>query len=128
MSGRPITIRLRNRLGLLLNPALCQICGIPVAADHFLCEHCLHDLERVPNPAHKRSPHLRLTEAGRRYVEEMDAREQALGRGLGRELDPRDLETAAATLRRVRAFFEGEAYQARIAAAPPTVAAPGADA
>ncbi len=50
MSGRPFTTRLRNRLGLLLNPALCQICSVPVAADHFLCQHCLHDMERVPNP------------------------------------------------------------------------------
>jgi DNA-binding MarR family transcriptional regulator len=73
-------------------------------------------VEKRPNPAHRRSPLLRLTPAGRRFVAAMERRERELLSGLRLEASREELEAAASTLRRVRAFFEGERWQRRVRA------------
>ncbi len=50
MSGRRFYLNIKHRLTTALNPALCQLCGIPVSADAYLCIHCQTALRRVPNP------------------------------------------------------------------------------
>ncbi len=50
MSGRRFYLNIKHRLTTALNPALCQLCGIPVSADAYLCMHCQTALRTVPNP------------------------------------------------------------------------------
>ncbi len=49
MSGRRIYLNIRHKLGRILNPALCQICGIPVSANTSYCRHCWAGFDRVHN-------------------------------------------------------------------------------
>jgi len=66
-------------------------------------------VEQIPNPAHKRSFLIRLTEAGHARIGDMTRREaQALSRL--EWPDPRDLRSAADTLARVRATFAGSKW------------------
>lgn len=71
-------------------------------------------VESLPNPAHRRSHLLRLTTAGERFVTDMERRERELLSGLRMDVGRAELEAAAATLRSVRAFFEGERWQRRL--------------
>lgn len=74
-------------------------------------------VEAVANPAHKRSPLLRLTGAGEDKLEEMSVREQELFEGLRIKIPPEELLQAATTLRRVRQVLESPEWQSRIGAA-----------
>ena len=50
MSGRRIYLNIQHKLRSALNPALCLLCGIPVASDAFFCAHCDASLQRVAQP------------------------------------------------------------------------------
>ncbi len=50
MSGRRFYLNIKHKLRSALNPALCQLCGIPVDATAMLCTHCFNSLSQVPNP------------------------------------------------------------------------------
>ncbi len=71
-------------------------------------------VERATNPAHRRSPLVRLTARGRRRAGAIEAREAALLRTGRLPVGERELRAAGDTLRRVRAFFEGEEWAARL--------------
>ncbi len=49
MSGRRIYLNIRHKIRRILNPALCQICGIPVSSDACYCSHCWAGFDRVHN-------------------------------------------------------------------------------
>jgi DNA-binding MarR family transcriptional regulator len=66
-------------------------------------------LELTDNPAHKRSPLVRLTASGRGSVEEMNRRETGLWKGLEPGVSAAELRTAATALRAVRYALEREA-------------------
>ena len=65
-------------------------------------------LELTDNPAHKRSPLVRLTASGRGSVEEMNRREMGLWKGLELGVSAAELRTAATALRAVRYALDGE--------------------
>jgi ComF family protein len=49
MSGRRIYLNIRHKLRRILNPALCQICGVPVSPDHYYCQCCWAEFKPVNN-------------------------------------------------------------------------------
>lgn len=71
-------------------------------------------LERVGNPAHRRSPLLKLTPRGESLVEEMDRRESRLLPDLELTVSERELRRAADALRAVREAFESDAWIQRL--------------
>ncbi|MBL8186424.1 MAG: winged helix-turn-helix transcriptional regulator, partial [Acidobacteria bacterium] len=68
-------------------------------------------VEFVENPAHKRSPFVRLTAAGKKAVEAMDRREDRLISKTGVGVSDDQMREAAETLSRVRSFFESEKWK-----------------
>ncbi len=52
-----------------------------------------------PNPDHKRSPYLELTDAGQRVLKHLTVAAAASHRALGRKVGPDDAETAVQVLR-----------------------------
>jgi len=74
-------------------------------------------VELVANPAHKRSPLVRLTAAGARRIEAMAARERTLLGVLRIGVTQAELRSAAETLRRVRGAFAGRAWRESLAPA-----------
>ncbi len=79
-------------------------------------------VERVPNPEHARSRHVRITEAGARLVTEMDAIDAAVLELVGAGLSTKDLDATARTLKALRERFES---RWRIASERALRAAPG---
>ncbi|NNG86890.1 MarR family transcriptional regulator [Streptomyces sp. NHF165] len=65
-----------------------------------------HLVEAVPNPAHRRSPLIRLTEAGSAAVGALHAREQDLLSHVGGELTREDVESCVKVLTRMLAFLD----------------------
>lgn len=68
-------------------------------------------VEFVENPAHKRSPFVRLTAAGKKAVEAMNRREDRLISKTGVGVSDDQMREAAETLNRVRSFFESEKWK-----------------
>ncbi|MEP7337703.1 MAG: MarR family winged helix-turn-helix transcriptional regulator [Acidobacteriota bacterium] len=68
-------------------------------------------IEFVENPAHKRSPFVRLTPQGKKTVDTMNRRENKLLSKSGVGVTDKKMREAAETLHNVRAFFEGEEWQ-----------------
>lgn len=50
MSGRRIYLNIRNKIRGLLNPELCQVCGIPSIGQACYCPDCLQNFTLVHNP------------------------------------------------------------------------------
>lgn len=71
-------------------------------------------VELQANPAHRRSPLVQVTAAGRARLAEMVRREQRLWGSVTTGLSPRQLATAERTLRALRETFEGEAWQGAV--------------
>jgi len=68
-------------------------------------------IEFVENPAHKRSPFLRLTPRGKKAVDAMSRREHKLLSKSGVGAPDKKMREAAETLREVRAFFESDEWR-----------------
>ena len=68
-------------------------------------------VELIENPAHKRSRLVRLTRAGRRYVDAMLRREARALQRVRLPATRAELRVAADTLRRVREFFASAAWK-----------------
>jgi len=68
-------------------------------------------VEFAENPAHKRSPFIRLTPRGKRAVDAMNRRERKLLSKSGVGVPDKKMREAAETLRAVRAFFESGEWQ-----------------
>jgi DNA-binding MarR family transcriptional regulator len=68
------------------------------------------------NPAHRRSPLIELTAAGRRTIERMRRREAAVFRQVAPGLAAAELRRTAGTLAALRAALEPEAARPRSAA------------
>lgn len=60
------------------------------------------------NPAHRRSPLVRLAPEGRKTIERIKQRERRFFDALALQAEPRDLRRAAATLSAVREALGGE--------------------
>ena len=71
-------------------------------------------VERSANPEHKRSPLVHLTPSGSRIVGEMRRRELELLPNLALELQTRDLDGAADTLRKVRRALDGGTWAKQV--------------
>ncbi|USQ86105.1 MarR family winged helix-turn-helix transcriptional regulator [Streptomyces phaeoluteigriseus] len=63
-------------------------------------------VEAVPNPAHARSPLIRLTDAGRTVIEAVVAREHALLREAADVLTVAEVDACVRVLSRMLALFE----------------------
>ncbi|MGW6912707.1 MarR family winged helix-turn-helix transcriptional regulator [Kitasatospora sp. NPDC054939] len=63
-------------------------------------------VESIPNPAHRRSSLIRLTEDGRASITAITAREYALLRQTGGDLTDADLTTCVRVLARMLELFE----------------------
>lgn len=72
-------------------------------------------VEQQPNPAHRRSPLIGLTDAGLRIVEEMNEREAKLLSLVDLGIPDIEMSEAAKTLRELRAVFESEKWDSLIA-------------
>lgn len=68
-------------------------------------------IEYVANPAHKRSPFVRLTPRGKKTVDAMNRHEARLLARADIGVSDKKMHEAAETLRIVRAFFESEQWQ-----------------
>jgi DNA-binding MarR family transcriptional regulator len=67
------------------------------------------------NPAHRKSPLLRLTAAGKRQLEYMHKRERKLLAHTRVGLEPKELNRAADTLRALRRFLESKDWHRQVA-------------
>ncbi|MEM7490870.1 MAG: MarR family winged helix-turn-helix transcriptional regulator [Pseudomonadota bacterium] len=65
-----------------------------------------------PNPRHKRSPLLTLTEAGRALIDEVVAREMAVMRTIAADLPAEEVETALKVILAVTAKLKAERGEA----------------
>jgi DNA-binding MarR family transcriptional regulator len=68
-------------------------------------------VEFVENPAHKRSPFVRLTATGKKTVEAMSRREEKLFSKTGVGVSDAQMREAAETLSQVRSFFESDKWK-----------------
>lgn len=71
-------------------------------------------VESLENPAHKRSPLIRLTQAGVDQFGFIIAREQKLLGTLGSEFDHQQLTVTADTLQSLREYFSSDAWKNRL--------------
>ncbi|NNC63996.1 MAG: MarR family transcriptional regulator [Gammaproteobacteria bacterium] len=69
-------------------------------------------VEILPNPAHRRSPLIGLTQAGRERLANAQAIEETLAREISRHFAPEDLDTTARTLGKLEEFFNTADWQA----------------
>jgi len=87
----------------------------PVARQHFqrLVNGLRDDglVELRPNPAHKRSPLVALTDRGEGLVDGMEKREGGLWRWLAREMTVQEIRQATSVVRRVKARLESGEWQ-----------------
>lgn len=67
-------------------------------------------VEFVANPAHKRSPIVRLTPRGKKTIEAMDRREARLLSQSDLGVTDKQMREAARTLRAARRFFESDQW------------------
>jgi len=65
-------------------------------------------VEFVANPAHRRSPLVRLTGKGKEFVDAVNRRETELYENLGVDIPEGDLRNAATVLRTVRELLESD--------------------
>ena len=106
-----------HRLGPQTVPQLAR--ARPVSRQHIqvlvngLIEHGLVEIE--DNPAHRRSPFVRLTGKGRGRVDAMRQRERNLLSHARLGLTKRQIEGAADALSAVRRFFEGKEWRRYVA-------------
>jgi DNA-binding MarR family transcriptional regulator len=63
-------------------------------------------VESIPNPAHKRSPLIRLTDDGRAAIDAVTAREHALLRQVRGNLTEADVQTCVRVLTRMLELFD----------------------
>jgi DNA-binding MarR family transcriptional regulator len=114
--GRRGVMKDLARLGPQTVPQLAR--RRPVSRQHIqsLVNPLLEEgyLERIDNPAHRRSPLLRLTPRGESLVATMDRRESRLLPDLELAISERDLRRAAETLRAVRQAFASDAWSQRL--------------
>ena len=68
-------------------------------------------VEYLPNPAHKRSRLVRITETGMNLVEEMSRREAKVLEGIALDVDIGALRKAAKVLYSIREYFESDIWQ-----------------
>lgn len=106
-AGRRGILRSLHLLGPQTVPQLAR--ARPVSRQHIqmLVNPLLREgyLERVENPAHKRSKLVRLTAEGRAMAEEMHRREAAFFEAIAAELSVDELEAAAKALKHLREFL-----------------------
>jgi len=106
-AGRRGVLQSLQREGPRTVPQLAR--ARPVSRQHIqklvdpLAEEGL--VELVDNPRHKRSKLVRLTNAGRRMVSEIDRRERPVLGALATEFDADELERAAAVLAKLRSLL-----------------------
>jgi DNA-binding MarR family transcriptional regulator len=72
-------------------------------------------VEKTPNPAHKRSHLIQLTDQGRKTLDEMNRREFRLVEQLDLGLSGQELTRAAEVLRTLRESFEGARWEELVA-------------
>lgn len=72
-------------------------------------------VEKIPNPAHKRSHLIQLTDQGREALDEMNRREFRLLEQLDVGLSAPELTQAAEVLRTLRESFEGARWEELVA-------------
>jgi DNA-binding MarR family transcriptional regulator len=107
-AGRRSILRGLDRLGPQTVPQLARARTVSRQRIQVLVNAMLEDglLAADPNPAHRKSPLLRLTSLGRRCLKGMQEREAELLANAPTGIPPRDIERAAETLRKLRAFLE----------------------
>lgn len=113
-AGSPITMSMRAVLEFLGRNGPTSVPNIArsrrVTRQHIQVQvNALHDegcVELEENPAHKRSPLVRLTKRGERTLADMTRREAEVLRDTVLPLSAKDLERAARTLRSVRESLE----------------------
>jgi len=69
-------------------------------------------VQTVPNPAHRRSPLVTLTQAGRERLASAKAIEEAIVNEMSRHFASEDLTTTARTLGQLEEFFKSADWQA----------------
>lgn len=69
-------------------------------------------LQTLPNPAHRRSPLIALTQAGRERLANAQLTEETMVNEIGRHFSPEDLATTARTLAALEEFFNSADWQA----------------
>lgn len=114
--GRRSVLRELERLGPRTVPQMARSRSSSRQHVQMLVNELAADgsVELVSNPAHKRSRLVRLTRRGSSLVDRMNRREARLFPALGLDVTARELASAAATLRRVRNAFDGEAWRRAI--------------
>ena len=70
--------------------------------------------QSLDNPAHKRSPLIKLTPSGLKQFSAIIDREQKLLQSLSNEFDEQNLAQTADTLKSLRDYFASEAWQQKL--------------
>lgn len=116
-AGRRGVLRSLYHLGPQTVPQLAR--ARPVSRQHIqiLVNGLLKDalVATGENPAHRRSPLLRLTSKGKRHLEAMQKRELRLLAQARLNLPNNDLSAAADTLQSVRRFLESKEWRKQLA-------------
>lgn len=112
-AGRRGVLQSLEREGPQTVPQLAR--ARPVSRQHIqqLVDPLAEDglVELVDNPRHKRSRLVRLTDAGRRRLEELERRERPVLEALAGELGAEELEEAAAVLAKLRGLLADRRVQ-----------------
>jgi DNA-binding MarR family transcriptional regulator len=116
-AGRRGVLRSLDLLGPQTVPQLAR--ARPVSRQHIqmLVNDLLKDelVTTEENPAHRRSPLLRLTSEGKRHLEAMRKRENLVLAHVHPDLSPKQLANAADALQSVRRFLESKEWRKQIA-------------
>ncbi len=116
-AGRRGVLRSLYHLGPQTVPQLAR--ARPVSRQHIqiLVNGLLKDalVATEENPAHRRSPLIRLTSKGKRHLETMQKRELRLLAQARLNLPNKDLTAAADTLQSVRRFLESKEWRKPLA-------------
>lgn len=106
-ASRRWTLRRVMRDGPLTVPALARVRAVRRQSLQPLVETLVRDglVKLVDNPAHARSPLVRITTRGALLVERLDRIDRAVLRSVSRDIPEEDLRTTARTLGTLRAAF-----------------------
>lgn len=109
-AARRWTLRRLSLDGPLTVPALARVRAVRRQSLQPLVDQLAEEglVEWVDNPAHRRSPLVRLTNSGEELVARLDRIDRAVLRSVSRGIEEAELQRVATTLRTLRAAFESK--------------------
>ena len=114
-TGRRSVLRSLGREGPQTVPAMARVRTVSRQHVQTLVDELMRDglVTRIENPRHRRSKLVALTDSGKAFLRQMEAREADLFDFLGEDIELDDLETATRVVRQLREALESDDWAER---------------